>query len=101
MTGSVLLEVCVDTAEGLEIAAAHGADRIELCASLGIGGLTPSIGMMRLAKAIGFPTRAMIRPRQGDFTYSDTELTMMLDDIELGGGHWPGGRRCRRQPAKR
>ncbi|ESQ92664.1 copper homeostasis protein CutC [Asticcacaulis benevestitus] len=82
MTGSILLEICVDTAEGLEIAAAHGADRIELCASLGIGGLTPSIGMMRLAKSIGFPTRAMIRPRQGDFTYSETELTMMLDDID-------------------
>ena len=82
MTGSVLLEICVDTAEGLEIATAHGADRIELCASLGIGGLTPSVGMMRLAKTIGFPTRAMIRPRQGDFTYTDTELTMMRDDID-------------------
>lgn len=86
MTGSVLLEICVDTAEGLEIATTYGADRIELCASLGIGGLTPSVGMMRLAKGLGFATRVMIRPRQGDFTYSDTELAMMLDDIDSVGG---------------
>jgi copper homeostasis protein len=78
----VFLEICVDTAEGLEIAAGHGADRIELCASLGIGGLTPSLGMMRLAAAIGCPTRVMIRPSQGDFTYSDAELEMMRHDID-------------------
>ncbi len=82
MTLPTLLEICVDTAEGLEIAATHGADRIELCASLGIGGLTPSSGMMRLAKAIGCPTRVMIRPRQGDFTYTPAELDMMRHDVD-------------------
>jgi copper homeostasis protein len=82
MTQSVRLEICVDTADGLEIAATYGADRIELCASLGIGGLTPSLGMMRLAATIGCPTRVMIRPRQGDFTYSAAELDMMRHDID-------------------
>lgn len=82
MTGPVLLEICVDTADGLDIAATCGADRIELCASLGIGGLTPSLGMMRLAAVIKCPTRAMIRPRQGDFTYSPAELAMMRHDID-------------------
>jgi copper homeostasis protein len=82
MTRSVLLEICVDTADGLEIAATHGADRIELCASLGIGGLTPSLGMMRLAATINCPTRVMIRPRQGDFTYTPAELSMMRHDID-------------------
>ena len=82
MTGPVLLEICVDTADGLDIAATCGADRIELCASLGIGGLTPSLGMMRLAAAIKCPTRVMIRPRQGDFTYSPAELAMMRHDID-------------------
>lgn len=82
MTKPVLLEICVDTADGLEIAATHGANRIELCASLGIGGLTPSPGMMRLASNTGCPTRVMIRPRQGDFTYSAAELEMMRHDID-------------------
>lgn len=82
MTRPVVLEICVDTADGLEIAATHGANRIELCASLGIGGLTPSLGMMRLAATIGCPTRVMIRPRQGDFTYSAAELEMMRHDID-------------------
>lgn len=86
MNRPILLEICVDTAEGLEIAARHGADRIELCASLGIGGLTPSLGMMRLAAAIDRPTRVMIRPRQGDFTYSPAELEMMRHDIDAVAG---------------
>ena len=44
---AVLLEVCVDDAEGLDAAIAGGADRIELCAALALGGLTPSIGLMK------------------------------------------------------
>ena len=85
MTKTVRLEICVDTADGLEIASTYGADRIELCASLGIGGLTPSLGMMRLAATVGCPTRVMIRPRQGDFTYSAAELEMMRHDIDAVG----------------
>ncbi len=78
-----MLEICVDTVEGLHIATNNGADRIELCASLGAGGLTPSVGMLRLASSIACPTRVMIRPRQGDFTYSEAEMTLMLHDIDM------------------
>ncbi|MBW8734772.1 MAG: copper homeostasis protein CutC [Asticcacaulis sp.] len=78
----VRLEVCVDTREGLEIAALHGADRIELCTCLSAGGLTPSLGIMEIAAKLGCPTRVMIRPRDGDFTYSPGEIDLMLRDID-------------------
>ena len=78
----VLLEVCVDTAGGLAAAVQNGADRIELCSALSEGGLTPSFGLMKLAAACDVPVRAMIRPRAGDFTYSDDELAIMAADID-------------------
>lgn len=78
---SPLLEVVVDTAAGLRAAVDNGADRIELCAALSEGGLTPSSGLMKLAAETGCPTRAMIRPRAGDFTYTADELHIMHHDI--------------------
>ena len=80
-TGGVTLEVCVDTAEGLAQAVAGGADRVELCAALAVGGLTPSAGLMALAARCGVPVVAMIRPRSGDFVWSETELAMMEAEI--------------------
>ena len=84
-TISIRLEVVVDTAAGLRAAADNGADRIELCAALAEGGLTPSVGLMKLAAETangrGIPTRAMIRPRAGDFTYTADELHIMHHDI--------------------
>ncbi|MEO1115178.1 MAG: copper homeostasis protein CutC [Pseudomonadota bacterium] len=77
------LEVCVDTIEGAWTAAENGADRIELCAALSEGGLTPSAGMMAAASRLPVPVFAMIRPRAGDFSYSDAEKTIMLRDIQL------------------
>jgi copper homeostasis protein len=77
----VLLEICVDTAQGLAAAAAGGADRIELCSTLALGGLTPSAGLMALAGRQGLPVRAMIRPRAGHFTYDAAEAAIMADDI--------------------
>ncbi len=79
---SVLLEVCVDTADGLAAAIAGGADRIELCSALAVGGLTPSVGLMAHAAAKPVPSYAMIRPRAGDFAYSEAELQIMIGDIE-------------------
>ncbi|HWU48553.1 MAG TPA: copper homeostasis protein CutC [Asticcacaulis sp.] len=76
-----LLEICVDTLSGLNAAITGGADRIELCAALSEGGLTPSRGLMALAAEAGLPVRAMIRPRAGDFTYSGDELAVMRADI--------------------
>ena len=78
---TILLEVVVDTAAGLRAAAENGADRIELCAGLGMGGLTPSTGLMKLAAEFSLPVRAMIRPRGGDFCYDADELAIMHDDI--------------------
>lgn len=78
---SVVLEIPVDDAEGLDIASRHGADRIELCAALASGGQTPSLGLMHLAGGCGLPVFAMIRPRAGDFRYSRAEVRVMLADI--------------------
>lgn len=81
MTGRVLLEVCVDEAAGLEAAILGGADRIELCSALALGGLTPSPGLIRLAAASPVPVYAMIRPRAGGFVADSGTLDAMGGDI--------------------
>lgn len=78
----VLLEVCVDTPAGLAAAIAGGADRIELCAALGLQGLTPAPGLMALAAAAPIPVYPMIRPRNGDFCFDARELEAMRRDID-------------------
>ncbi|MUZ75328.1 copper homeostasis protein CutC [Agrobacterium vitis] len=78
---SGLLEVCVDSVAGLEAAIAGGADRIELCAALDCGGLTPSIGLMQRAAQAPIPVFAMIRPRAGSFAFSPDEVAVMAADI--------------------
>ena len=75
-----LLEICVDDPAGLAAAVAGGADRIELCAALALGGLTPSSAFVARAVATGVPVHAMIRPRAGDFVYSAAECDQMADD---------------------
>ncbi|NPD16020.1 copper homeostasis protein CutC [Xinfangfangia sp. D13-10-4-6] len=77
----VTLEICVDDAAGIQAAAAGGADRIELCAALALGGLTPSAGLMALAAKVGIATMAMIRPRAGDFCWSEAEVEAMCAEI--------------------
>lgn len=85
---SCVLEVCVDDIAGLDAAQQGGADRIELCSSLGCGGLTPSAGLMAEAARRSLPVIALIRPRSGGFVYSEAEARVMLHDIaraaELG-----------------
>jgi copper homeostasis protein len=78
----VLIEVCVDDADGLAEAVAGGAGRIELCSALALGGLTPSSGLMRAAASCGLPVYAMIRPRAGDFVFSTAEIAIMQADID-------------------
>jgi copper homeostasis protein len=78
----MLLEVCVEDAEGLAAAIAGGADRIELCSALTVGGLTPSAGLMVLAADYSIPTYAMIRPRAGSFRYTAGEIDVMKVDID-------------------
>lgn len=81
-TRSPLLEICVDDASGLAAAVKGGADRIELCSALGSGGLTPSHGFMALAARAPIPVYALIRPRIGDFVYSEDDVAVMIADIE-------------------
>ncbi len=78
----LLMEICVDSPAGLRAAIAGGADRIELCAALDVGGLTPSPGLLQLAGRISVPVRAMIRPRAGDFVYDAVEQDVMLHEID-------------------
>ncbi len=75
------LEICVDALESIFIAEKAGADRIELCSSLALEGLTPSYGMMKIAAQVSIPVYAMIRPRGGNFIYSSKEVECMLEDI--------------------
>lgn len=76
------LEVCVDNAAGLQAAIDGGADRIELCSCLAVGGLTPSVGLMHLASASPIPVYAMIRPRGDNFHFSPQEIDQMKREID-------------------
>lgn len=83
----VLTEVCVDTVAGVRIAAAAGADRVELCSGLELGGLTPSAALIEHAVAAtggsGVAVHVLIRPRPGDFRYTIDEIRCMERDITL------------------
>ena len=79
----MIFEICVDSVAGVRAAKAAGADRVELCADLLEGGVTPSRGMIRQARTItGIGLNVMIRPRGGDFLFDDDEFTIMRSDIE-------------------
>lgn len=78
----ILLEVCVDDPAGFHAAIEGGADRIELCSSLSVGGLTPSPGFMAFAAKAARPSRAMIRPRVGSYVFSEAEIDVMRRDID-------------------
>jgi copper homeostasis protein len=78
-----LLEICVDDSAGLAAAIAGGADRIELCSALELGGLTPSAALLDQAMRSGRPTHMMIRPRAGGFVLAEGEAALMVDEIRL------------------
>ena len=81
MSKAPLFEICVEGVDGAVAAQEGGGDRIELCASLLEGGLTPSFGTIRAAlKLCYIPIHVILRPRGGDFLYSDAEFASMLDD---------------------
>lgn len=80
----VLLEAPVFNLQAALEAAQYGIDRLELCANFPEGGETPSAGMLRFLKSeIDIPIFVMIRPRGGDFVYSQKELIVMKQDIRL------------------
>jgi copper homeostasis protein len=78
----ILIEVAMESVEDAIAAEEGGADRLELCAALDLGGLTPSLGMYDAVRHIcKLPVFVMIRPRGGDFVYSDFEIAAMKRDI--------------------
>lgn len=78
------IEICVEGIDGLLAAQEAGADRVELCASLLEGGLTPSIGTVREAlKLATIPFHVIVRPRGGDFLYSEREFQSMRIDVVM------------------
>ena len=79
------MEVCVDSLESAIAAFKGGANRIELCSSLDEGGLTPTFGLYKCIKKHvpdEFKVFCMIRPRAGDFLYTDSEIECMEEDIK-------------------
>ena len=84
-----MIEVCVDSVESALAAERGGADRLELCSALIIGGLSPSVPLVKaIRRRMTLPMRAMVRPRFGDFLYSSAEQEVMIEEAwtwaELG-----------------
>jgi len=78
----VLFEICVEGVDGAIAAERGGGDRIELCAGLVEGGITPSLGTVRATVgAVRVPVMVMVRPRGGDFLFSPLEFASMRDDV--------------------
>ena len=77
-----LLEVCVDSLASARAAGQGGADRLELCSALAVGGLTPYADLLRQIKAeISLPVRCLMRPRAGDFLYTQEEIDLLCRQI--------------------
>jgi copper homeostasis protein len=72
----------------LKLASKYEADRVEICQELSCGGLTPSIALVQKSLSIGLNTQVLIRPRSGDFVYTEDEKTQIIDELlffqELG-----------------
>ena len=82
MPNRFVLEICVESVEHAIAAARGGAQRIELCSDLSSGGITPSAGLMQTVRRhVRAPIHVLIRPRAGEFCYSDHEFEIMRDDI--------------------
>jgi copper homeostasis protein len=84
MSGRFMVEISVESVERAVAAERGGASRIELCGSLEVGGVTPSVELMREVRArVRAPIFAMVRPRGGDFVYSNVEFEEMKRSIEV------------------
>jgi len=84
MNKKILLEACVETLEEAILAEKNGAHRIELCARLDLGGITPDKELVQdVVSQLNIPVKVMIRPRAGGFVYSTDELSAMKDDIQF------------------
>ena len=80
----MIVEICVDSIDSALIAEKSGANRIELCSSLALGGITPSWGLIeKIVQKLSIGIHVLIRPRGGDFTYSESEIDLMVADIKM------------------
>ena len=78
----IVFELCAESIDACLVAHEGGASRIELCSALSEGGLTPSHGLVREAVTrSGLPIHALLRPRGGDFVYTDAEFDVMREDL--------------------
>jgi copper homeostasis protein len=81
---NMIVEVCANSMESALNAQLAGAQRIELCSELLVGGITPSYGLIKkVMEVLNIPVHVLIRPRSGDFSYSDLEFQTMLEDIAM------------------
>ena len=79
---NILLEICAANFASAQAASLAGADRIELCSALAVGGLTPSHALLEVVQhAFAIPVHVLVRPREGDFLYSDAEFQIMQAEI--------------------
>jgi copper homeostasis protein len=89
---NVLLEICCGSIDDAIEAEKGGADRVELCSALFLGGLTPSVGTIQEAKRrLKIPIMVMVRPRGGGFAYSEAEFASMERDAEAAVGNGADG----------
>ena len=80
----MLIEICANSYQSAINAEKAGANRIELCSELAVGGITPSYGLLKkVTKELTIPIHVLIRPRSGDFTFSDDEFNIMKENILL------------------
>lgn len=80
----MILEICANSYQSAKHAQEAGAHRIELCQELSVGGITPSYGLIKqVVKDIPIETCVLIRPRSGNFVYSDKEFEIMKQDIQV------------------
>lgn len=79
----MIFEVCTDSIEGTILAKQYGAKRVELCSALTVGGLIPSIGLVKECTAVGgIEIHIMIRHTEGGFEYTPSDMAIMRQDIE-------------------
>ena len=79
-----ILEVCVDSLASARAAVRGGADRLELCSALAIGGLTPYAALLeQIREESSIPVRCLMRPRAGDFLYTKEEILQMVLEIDV------------------
>jgi copper homeostasis protein len=84
MNQRVRVEICVGDVESAIAAESGGADRVELCDNLAVGGTTPSAGTIaESCRRLRIPVHVLIRPRAGDFVYSEPEIAVMRHDIQV------------------